>query len=83
MKYDKSAYIGSQIYGWGDGEAKIYSERIVKCRKTHTCYACYKEIEIGEQAICEKGFMDGEPSSSYTCIKCIEDWLEVSGQVEK
>lgn len=25
--------------------------------------------------------MDGKPVSSYTCLPCIEKWLEESGQV--
>lgn len=26
--------------------------------------------------------MDGEPVSSYTCLECIEEWLEESAQAE-
>jgi hypothetical protein len=42
---------------------------------------CEKEIQIGDHALLEKGFMDGKPVSSYTCLPCIEVWLEESGQV--
>lgn len=43
---------------------------------------CGREIKVGEQAVCEKGFLDGKPTSCYTCLKCIEKWLEESGQVD-
>ena len=82
MKYDKEKYIGSDIYGWGDEDISCYKEKVVKCRKPHVCATCEKEIKVGDQALSESGFMDGEAVSSYTCLKCIEEWLEESGQVD-
>lgn len=41
---------------------------------------CGREIKAGEKAVCEKGFLNRKPTSCYTCLKCIEDWLEESGQ---
>ena len=43
---------------------------------------CDKEIQVGEEALLEKGFLDGKPVSSYTCLPCIEKWLEESGQMD-
>ena len=83
MKYDKDLYTGSGIYAADmDEELQIREEKVVKCRKTHECMSCKKTINIGEQAVCEKGFLDGKPVSGYTCLECIEEWLEESGQVE-
>lgn len=81
MKYDKALYIGSGFYGI-DEDIEHHKEKIVKCRKPHNCSSCEKEIKVGEQALNESGFMDGEPVSCYTCLECIEEWLEESGQVE-
>lgn len=84
MKYDKELYIDCGFYdGDMDGEYQKYSEKIVKCRKPHHCNGgCGKEIKAGEQAVCETGFMDGKPVSCYTCLECIEKWLEESGQAD-
>lgn len=66
-----------------DGEYQKRSKKIVKCRKPHKCAGgCEREIRVGEQAVCETGFLDGKPVSCYTCLGCIEKWLEESGQVE-
>ena len=51
-------------------------------RKPHICASCQKEIKAGENVLYESGFYGGEPVSAYTCLKCIEEWLEESGQVE-
>jgi hypothetical protein len=81
MKYDKAKYIDSGFYGI-DEDIENRKEKIVKCRKPHKCASCEKDIAIGQQALYESGFMDGEPVSCYTCLECIEEWLEESGQVE-
>lgn len=81
MKYDKELYIDSGFYGL-DEVIEHRKEKIVKCRKPHKCVTCEKEIKVGEQALSESGFCDGEPVSCYTCLPCIEEWLEESGQVE-
>lgn len=81
MKYGKELYIDSGIYGL-DEDIQNHKEKIVKCKKSHICASCEKEIKVGEQALYESGFCDGEPVSAYTCLECIEEWLEESGQVE-
>jgi len=84
VKYDKELYLDSGFYGgdFGDDIANN-KEKIVKCRKPHECNGgCDKEIKAGDYALLETGFADGEPVSCYTCLPCIEEWLEESGQVE-
>lgn len=84
MKYSEDMYLNSGFYdGDMDAEVECHKEKIVKCRKEHKCSACENIISKGEKALYESGFMDGEPVSSYTCLNCIEKWLEESGQVEK
>lgn len=86
MKYPKELYTSSGFYDGdigGDYDIENYKERVVKCRKSHKCVSCQKEIKQGEEALLETGFMDGKPVSAYTCLPCIEKWLEESGQVEE
>lgn len=81
MKYDKELYVGSGIYG-GDEEIENYKEKVVKCRKAYICPSCQATINIGDFAVSESGFLDRQPVSGHTCLPCIEEWLEESGQVE-
>lgn len=81
MKYPKELYTESGFYG-GDEEIENYTEKVVKCRKSHKCSGCQKEIQDGEEAVVESGFMGGHPVSNYICLPCIEGWLEESEQVE-
>ena len=81
MKYPIEMYTDSGFYG-DCADAENYKEKVVKCRKSHKCSPCQTEIKAGEYALRETGFLDGEPVSAYTCLKCIEEWLEESGQVE-
>ena len=78
MKYKPEDYsiADSGIYGLGDEDLDNYTEKLVKCRKHHTCVSCQKEISIGDYAIREHGFKDGSSVSAYTCINCMDEWLD-------
>ena len=81
MKYKPEDYINSGFYSDMDEDIEVTSVKIVKCRKPHKCMGgCDTEIQAGENAMCEKGFLDGNPVSCYTCLSCIEAWIEESGQ---
>lgn len=83
LKYDEDLYVGSGFYGGDmDGEYNHSIEKIVRCRKSHICTGCGKEIPIGDKALYEKAYGSEGPVSCYTCIVCIESWLEESGQVD-
>lgn len=81
MKYTKEMYIDSGIYGL-DEDIRNHQEKIVTCRKPHKCVFCDKDIAPGEQALSERGFTEDGAVSAYTCLDCIESWLEESGQIE-
>jgi dissimilatory sulfite reductase (desulfoviridin) alpha/beta subunit len=81
MKYDEEMYLDSGFYA-ADEDMGYTEEKIVKCRKPHICANCQTEIPKGDKALYEFGFLDGKPAHCYTCLHCIEDWLEESGQVE-
>lgn len=80
LKFAKEDYETCDFYG-GDMDGEDYiTRKIVKCRKPHECMGgCGSTIQRGEYALCEKGFMDGYPVSCYTCIKCIDEWIEECG----
>lgn len=82
MKYKTEDYLDSGFYS-GDEDLENHKENIVKCRKPHECMGgCGKEIKVGENALLETGFLDGKPVSCYTCLPCIEAWLEENEMVK-
>ena len=78
MKYTLEEYINSGFYdGDMDTEVENHKSRIVKCRKPHKCVGgCESEIQAGEYALLETGFLDGKPVSCYTCLPCLDKWLD-------
>jgi hypothetical protein len=81
MKYSKEEYENSDIYAGEDGVLN-YKSKIVKIRKTHTCVMCQNEIAKGENMLRESGFMDNEPVSCYTCIPCLDKWLDTINECD-
>lgn len=75
MKYKPEYYEDSGLYG-DDDEVENKKAKLVRCRKVHKCVICEKQIGVGDTALRETGFLDGEPVSCYTCIPCIEEWLD-------
>ena len=83
LKYDKGMYVDSGFYAGDMDDSYIQeSEKLVKCRKPHTCSNFQKTIKAGDYAVCETALFPGEGrKSAYLCTTCIEGWLEESGQV--
>ena len=52
-------------------------------QKKHQCVNCKAEIKIGDNAYFEKGFLYDEPVSCYTCISCIDIWLDFIKSLEE
>ena len=75
MKYAKEIYEQFEFYA-PDEEVLNHTQRVVKARKEHKCCQCQKDIKVGENALCEKGFIDGQPHSAYTCIECCDKWID-------
>ncbi|WP_139905631.1 hypothetical protein [Clostridium thermarum] len=84
MKYKLEDYSISETgyYGLGDEDITGYKEKLVKCRKSHKCASCEKEIGLGGYAVRETGFIDGQPVSAYTCIDCLDKWLDSLNEEE-
>lgn len=82
MKYSKEEYENAEIYA-GEDDVLNYKSKLVKTRKSHICVMCQKEITRNENALRESGFMDGAPVSCYTCIPCLDKWLDEINEVEE
>jgi len=83
MKYKPEDYIESGFYSDSDDEIENKKEKVVRCRKPHECMGgCGKQIKVGEYALLETGFMDGKPVSCYTCLPCIDAWLDELKKLE-
>ena len=77
MKYTVEQYIESGFYGLEEDEVENKKEKIVKCKKEHDCVGgCKSVIKIGDYALYESGFLDGQFVSCYTCLKCLDKWLD-------
>ena len=80
LRYSREEYENCDFYGNNDEEISAYKCRLGKCRKPHTCANCGKEIEKGDYALRESGFMDGGPVRCYTCVHCLDAWIaEING----
>ena len=61
---------------YGEEDILNYKSKVVKTRKSHKCVNCQNEVAKGENMLRESGFMDGEPVSCYTCLDCLDEWLD-------
>lgn len=78
MKHSPEKYNLGDLgfYGIDETEIACYKEKLVKCRKEHTCASCQEIIQVGKHAVRESGFMDGKAVSCYTCTDCIDKWID-------
>lgn len=82
MKYPISEYEETEFYP-PDEEIVNHRQKVVKVRKPHKCCNCQAEIQKGENAIRETGYMYDGPVSCYICISCCDKWLdEINGEAE-
>ena len=50
----------------------VGSSKIVKVRKPHKCFSCFREFGNGKQMDKWSGVYDGVWNSGYTCLTCHE-----------
>ena len=82
-KYTDEQYLNCGFYlPSRDGGEEMYSSKIVRCRKEHTCAFCGKTINAGEKAMYEKALIWDEWGSAYTCLHCLDTWIEDSEQYQ-
>ena len=72
--------------GWLDGrdeEIRSRETKIVTTRKSHDCFSVAPKafgklhlIPVGERAMCEHAIVDGIWASSYTCLRCMDKYLD-------
>lgn len=61
-----------------DGGVRARTVKIVTTRAPHTCLAgdSPHEISVGVRARCERGILDGQWTSWYACLECVEKELD-------
>lgn len=80
MKYTEEDYLSCEYNGYDGIEMEEYKSKVVKCRKDHECLSgeesCVKIIKAGEYALKETGYIDDRHITCYTCISCVDRWLD-------
>lgn len=78
LKYTKEEYESSGFYDVDmDVEMTNQTFKLVKVRKEHLCANCSCTIPSKTFALRESALCRGEGwKSCYTCIKCLDDWLD-------
>lgn len=51
---------------------EILSDKIVKTRKAHWCFACHRKFEAGTVMDCQTNKYDGTIGTTYSCATCRE-----------
>ena len=75
LKYPKEMYLDCGFYA-DDEEVEHATSKVVRCRKSHKCANCGNEIKIKDFSLRESGFIYNEPCSCYTCMVCLNKWLD-------
>lgn len=83
QKYSDEQYLDTEMYEDGDAEIRQYKKEIVTTRRKHTCASGQHEIVKGSRAVRESAIAEGARGSAYTCLDCIDKWLESIGEAPK
>lgn len=83
MKYKQRTYESWNPFSGDDTEVKVYSWKMVKTRKPHGCCLAdmvgnesYHEIPSGSLVMKEHAIIEGEWASTYSCMECMDKWME-------
>ena len=85
MKYSEEDYLNADPF-LDESEVLYRKTKLVKTRKPHKCYVrgmLYKDndpfphdIPIGELAVMESAMVEGEWGKTWSCIKCLDKYLD-------
>jgi len=77
-RYKPEDYIGFTMpNGDMDVDMRNHTSHLVMCRKQHECWNCGATIERYDHALGEKGFLDGEPVNCWTCLDCVDEYMDM------
>jgi hypothetical protein len=81
QKYPDSKYLEAELFDDGDAEVRCMTRKIVVTRKEHRCAfadAITKphDIPVGTRAIRESAIVEGAWGSAYSCLTCVDKWLD-------
>lgn len=60
-----------------ENSVKSHTSHLVLCRKEHKCWNCGAGISKYDHALAEKGFLDGKPVNCWTCLDCVDDYMDM------
>lgn len=70
---------------FGESGDRIFSNKMVNCRKAHWCFECDDEIQIGGRARRLTHMFDGEVHTAHWCYACCEamakSWTDHGGAI--
>lgn len=79
LKYPEYMYIDINIFegDFGDGITD-FPAKMVKTRKVHKCHFGNTVHEISMGSVCryDKAIVDGEWVSTYSCVGCMDEWID-------
>lgn len=81
QKYPDEKYLETEFFLDRDLIIKNRQIKLVITRKEHMCafgYVIGKEhtIPIGKKVYFEKAVVEGEWGSCYSCLECLDTWLD-------
>lgn len=69
-----------------DEDIRCRTTKIITTRAPHVCYSPVDgkihEIPAGIRALKEHAIVDGEWSTSYSCVECINKYMDSEGMFE-
>jgi hypothetical protein len=74
-------YLEVELFEDGDAEMRCMEKKIVITRKEHRCaFADVNQkphqIPPKTRAIKESGLVEGEWGAAYSCLPCVDEWLD-------
>lgn len=79
MKYTKEQYLNCNYYEITSEEIN-HKNNVVKSRKERTCVICRNKYPAGTWLYFESCILEGTGRvSSYTCLNCLDQWIDQIG----
>lgn len=85
MKHPEQEYLNAEPF-LDECEVLYRKTKLVKTRKEHECYVkgvLFKDfdpehhtIPVGEMAVMESAMVEGEWGKTYSCVKCLDIYLD-------
>jgi hypothetical protein len=84
LKYTADEYLNAGLFSdnVADEGVELHTKAFVKCAKGYSCVECGGVICKGDFALSERLLFDGKWHCAYTCVACLDEWLDLVKGVE-